>query len=82
MIQVVTLHTLKNIEIVFFAVLLINLVNELFFTEEKMQPINLLKIFLIIVKMMKKHFNKNLVMSAEVRFQSSNKCWYVINYLM
>ena len=28
-------------------------------------------------RIIKKHFNKNLVMSAEaeVRFQSSNKCW-------
>ena len=31
----------------------------------------------VIKKRMKKHFNKNLVMSAkdEQRFQSSNKCW-------
>ena len=31
----------------------------------------------MIKKRIKKHFNKNLVMSAkdEQRFQSSNKCW-------
>ena len=25
--------------------------------------------------MIKKHFNKNLIMSAEERFQLSNSCW-------
>ena len=63
-IEVIILHTLKKkkkkIKIIFLAVLLIkvlvlmiNLVNHLFFTEEEMQPINSLKQFLksiIIVK--------------------------------
>ena len=89
MTEIKTLHILKNIKIIFFAVLLtklfvlmIDLASQLFFTEEKMQSINLLKQFLksmIIAKKktIKKHFNKNLVMSAkdEKRFQSSNKCW-------
>ena len=60
---------------------MVNLVKQLFFKEEKMQSIDLLKQFLkkviIVTKVIKKHFNKNLVMSAEdeQRFQSSNKCW-------
>ena len=47
------LHKLKNIKIIFLSVLLIklyvlmiDLVNQLFFIEEKMQPGNLLKQFL------------------------------------
>ena len=50
MIEIIILHTLKNIKIVFFVGLLIklfvlmtNLVNQFFYTEEKMQSINLLK---------------------------------------
>ena len=81
------LHTLKNINIIFLAVLhinllvlIINLASQLFFAEEERQFINSLKQFLksiMIVKRSKKHFNKNLVMSAEneERFQLSNKCW-------
>ena len=52
MIEIKILHILKNIKNTFLAVLLIklfvlmiNLVNHLFFTEEKMQSINLLKQF-------------------------------------
>ena len=62
-------------------VLMVNLINQLFFKEEKMQSIDLLKQFLkkviIAEKVIKKHFIKNLVMSAEdeQKFQSSNKSW-------
>ena len=79
--EIIMVHTLKNINVtcsftVF--VLMIDLAVQLFFTKEKMQSIHLLKQFLkstIIVKALKKHFNKNLVMSAEdeKRFQSTNK---------
>ena len=88
MIGIIILHTLKNIKIVFFIGLLIklfvlmtNLVNQLFFTEEKMQSIDLLKQFLksmiIAKKIIKKHFNKNIFMSAKdgERLQLSNKRW-------
>ena len=59
---------------------MIDLAVQLFFTEEKMQSIHLLKQLLkstIIVKVIKKHFNKNLVMSADIekRFQSTYKYW-------
>ena len=61
-------------------VLITNSVKKLFFTEEKMLPANLLKQFLksmISKKMMKKHFNKSLIKSAEEeeKFQLSNSCW-------
>ena len=53
MIQKIILHTLEKISHTFFAVLLtklfvlmINLAQQLFFTEKKMQSINLLKQFL------------------------------------
>ena len=82
-------HTLKNIKMIFLVVLhiklfvlIINLARELLFTEEKMLFTDLLKQFLksmIIVKhyFKDKHFNKNLIMSAEEeeRFQLSNSCW-------
>ena len=69
-------HILKNIRITFLVVLLtklivlmINLANQFFFTKEKMLPINLLKRFLksmiIAKKIIKKHFNKNIVMFEE-----------------
>ena len=59
---------------------MINLVNQLFFIDEKMGFIGSLKQFLkydYCWGVIKKHFNKNLVMSEEdeQRFQSSNKCW-------
>ena len=59
---------------------MINLVSQLFFTEEKMQSIDVIKQFLesmIIAKKMRKYFKKNLVMSVEdeERFQLSNKYW-------
>ena len=53
----------------------------MFFIEEKMWFIDLLKQFLksmiIAVEWQKKHFNKILVMFErnEQKFQSSNKCW-------
>ena len=53
MMEIIILHTLKNIKKAFHRVLLtklfvlvINLVNQLFFTDEKMQLIDLLKQFL------------------------------------
>ena len=59
---------------------MINLGSQLFFKEEKMQSINSLRQFLksmtIAKKVIKKHFNKNLAMSAkdEERFQLGKKC--------
>ena len=56
-----------------------NLASQLFFTEEKLSFINLLKQFLksmiIAKKVIKKHFNKIFLMFAEdeERFPSSNK---------
>ena len=69
-------HALKNIKTIFLAVLLrklfvliINSIKKLFFTEEKMLFTNLLNKFLksmnIDKEMIKMHFNKNLIMSAE-----------------
>ena len=53
-------------------VLMINLLNQLLFTEVKMQLMNLLKQFLknmnIAKKIMKEHFNKNLIMTKEDLF--------------
>ena len=82
-------HTQQKINIILLAVLFIklhvlimNLARKLFFTEKKMLFTVLLKQFLksmiIVKKVMKKHFNKNLTMSAEEeeeRFQLSNSCW-------
>ena len=81
-------HTQKNTKITFLAVLLIklfvliiNLVNMLLFTEEKM----LLTILLGAIfeeydyckKVMKKHFNRDPLISAEEeeKFQLTNSCW-------
>ena len=69
-------HTLKNIKITFLAVLLtklcvliINSVKKLFFTEEKNAAYRFIKAILeeydYCKQMIKKHFNKNLIMSAE-----------------
>ena len=82
-------HTQKDIKITFLAalliklfVLIINLPREFCFTEEKVLFIDSLKQFLtsmiIVKKMINKHFNKNLIMSAEEeegRFESTNICW-------
>ena len=79
--------TQKNIKITFLVVLLtnlfvlmINLPSQQLFLEVKMLLMNLLEKFLksisIVKKVMKKHFNKNLIMSEEEeQFQSSNTCW-------
>ena len=42
-----------------------------------MQLMNLLKRFLKSISIVKKHFNKNLIISEEEKeqFQSSNTCW-------
>ena len=67
---------------------MISLVNQLFFTDVKMQSINLLKQFLkkiiIVKKITKKYFNKNLVMSVEDKkdFDQVIDVGYVINYLL
>ena len=69
-------HTQKNIKITFLAVLftkscvlIINLVKKLFFTEEKNAVYKFIKAILeesdYCKKMMKKYFNKNVIMSAE-----------------
>ena len=81
------LHTLKNIKIIFLAVLLNNFsVDDTFsnpvvlcrgentvykFIEAILKEHNSCK------KFMKVHFNQNLIMSeeSEKKFQSSNKCW-------
>ena len=87
MIEVIILYILRNIINTFLAVSLtklyvsmIDLVNQWFFREEKMQSINLLKQFLKkmnITKKKREPFNKNLVMPVEDerRFQTSNKWW-------
>ena len=67
---------------------MISLVNQLFFTDVKMQSINILKQFLkkiiIVKKITKKYFNKNLVMSVEDKkdFNQVIDVGYVINYLL
>ena len=79
----------QKIKITFLVILLTNvfvsmvdLVNQLFFTVVKMLLINLLKQFLksmnTVKEIMKKHFNKNLIMSEkeeQQQLQSSNICW-------
>ena len=87
MIEVIILYILRNIINTFLAVSLtklyvsmIDLVNQWFFREEKMQSINLLKQFLKkmnITKKKRQPFNKNLFMPVEDerRFQTSNKWW-------
>ena len=80
-------NTLKDIKIIFLAfllikffVLMINLASQLFFTEEKNAIFKFIEAILknwLFKKVIKKHFNKKLVMSAKVeeRFQLSNDCW-------
>ena len=76
----------KNIKITFLVVLLINLfvlmINLVFFTEVKVFFTTykfieaILKEYEHCKKVMKKHFNKNLIMTEEEeQFQSSNTCW-------
>ena len=84
----------KNIKIIFLAVLftnlsvlMISLVSRLLFLEVKMLLSDLLKQFFrsmnTVKKVMKKHFNKNLIMTEEEekRFQSSNTCWICENFI-
>ena len=78
----------KNIKTTFLVVLLtnlfalmMNLPSQQLFLEMKMLLTNLLKHFVrslntAMKKVMKKHFNKNLIMSEEEeQFQLSNMCW-------
>ena len=63
-----------------FLVLIINLVKNLFFTKKKNVVYKFIKAILeeyeYCKKMIKKHFNKNLIISAEEeRFQLTNSCW-------
>ena len=83
MIKKIILHALKNIRNTFLAVLptkllelMIDSASQLFFTEEKIQSTILVKDEYC-KKVIKKHFNKNLVMSAEDKeiFQTSNIYW-------
>ena len=79
----------KNIKTIFLVVLLIklfvlmiNLLSQLLYIMVKMQLMNLLKQFLkninIAKKIMKKHFNKNLIMTEEENlFQKSNSCFII-----
>ena len=82
-IEKIMLHTLKNFRYMFLAVLLtklfvlmINLVDQLFFTINRFIE-TILKEYDYRKSVIKKHFNKNLVMpeNNEQRFQSSSKCW-------
>ena len=63
------------------SVLMIDLVSRLSYIEVKMLLMNLLKQFLksisIVKKIMKKDFNKTLIMNEEEEylFQQSNSCW-------
>ena len=95
MIKIIVLHTMKNIKIIFHAVLLIRLcvlidLAKLFFLTEEKNAVyrfveGVLNEFDYYKNVMKRHFNKNLVMSAEVdeRFILSNiDAGYAINYLM
>ena len=81
-------HTQKSIKIIFFAVLLtklfvliINLVKMLLCTKGKNAAFKFIEAILeeydYCKKIIKKHFNKNLVMSAEEeeKFQLANSCW-------
>ena len=87
--KVMKVLTQKNIQITFLVVLLTNLV--VFVDNEFTKPIfvfrgknaaykfieAILKEFEYCKKVMKKHFNKNLIMSKEQekQFQLSNTCW-------
>ena len=94
-IEIVIPHTLKNIKHIFLAVLLkklfvlmINLVNQLFFTEEKNVVYRfietILKEYNCCKKVIKKHVNKNLIMSEKMNkyFSQVISPGYLITYLM
>ena len=81
-------HTQKSIKIIFLVILLIklhvliiNLARKLFFSEKKHAAHRFVKAILegydFCKRMIKKHFNKNLIMSAEdkERFKLSNSYW-------
>ena len=87
MIEIIILHALKNIKNTFLAVFLMKLL-----FDDKFSKLAVLyrgknatntfigatiEEFEYCKKIIKKHFNKNLVISAEFeeRFQLSNKCW-------
>ena len=85
--EIIILHILKNIKVIFLAVLLKKLFctddkfdKKLFFTEKKNAFNKLIEAILKeydhFKNMITKHSNKNLVMSTddEERFQSGNKC--------
>ena len=82
------IHTLKNIKIIFLAVLfiklfvlMINLIRKVVLYRGKNEAYRFIEAIVkemnYCQKIIKKHFNKNLVMSAvdEERFQLSNNCW-------
>ena len=86
MIKKIILHGFKNIRNTFLAVLptklfelMIDSASQLFFTEEKIPSTNLVKHEYC--KVIKEHFNRNLVMSAEDKeiFQTSNMYWICDN---
>ena len=87
MIKKIILHALENIRNTFLAVLPTKLfvlmtdsASQLFLTEEKMKSTILVK-HEYCEKLIKKHFNKNLVMSAEDKeiLQTSNIYWICDN---
>ena len=84
----IIVHTQRNINHIFLVVLLtklfvliINSVKKLFFTEKKNALYRFIKAIFeeydYCKKMIKKHFNKNFIMSTEEkeRFQLANRCW-------
>ena len=87
MIEIIILHSLKNIKNTFLAVFLMKLLFDDKFSKLAVlyRGKNAMNAFIgatieefeYCKKIIKKHFNKNLVMSAELeeRFQLSNKCW-------
>ena len=96
-IGMIILYTLKNIKHIFLAVslinlfvLMINLVFQLFFTAEKMGFVDSMKHFwksmIIAKKVMKKYFDKNLVMSEKKKmnryFIQVRNAGYVTNYVI
>ena len=81
-------HAKKNIKIILVAVLLtklhvliINLARKLFLTEQKRFIQGILEEYDYCRRMIKIHFNENLIMSAEEeeRFQLTNHCWICDN---
>ena len=73
--------TFLAVSLLKFFVLMINLPNQLWFIRVKMLRINFLKQFfkslITVKKVMKKHFNKHLIMAEEEEenFQSSKTFW-------